>query len=96
MAYYVGILEGEGDMWSIRIPDLPGCHGGGASPPEAIADAASAAREWAEDVRGDGCPVPAPRPVQEVIADPDAEFDAAAGESLVMIPLKLDRIGGGR
>jgi predicted RNase H-like HicB family nuclease len=42
MAYYVGILEGEGDVWSIRIPDLPGCHGGGASPEEAISDATSA------------------------------------------------------
>jgi predicted RNase H-like HicB family nuclease len=44
MANYVGILEGDGDVWSIRIPDLPGCHGGGASPEAAIADTVSAAR----------------------------------------------------
>jgi predicted RNase H-like HicB family nuclease len=94
MAYYVGILEGEGDVWSIRIPDLPGCHGGGASPEEAISDATSAAKEWAEDVRGDGCPVPAPRTIQEVMADPNAEFDPAAGESLVMIPLALEAVAG--
>jgi predicted RNase H-like HicB family nuclease len=91
MAYYVGILEGEGDVWSIRIPDLPGCHGGGASPEAAVADAISAAREWASDVAGDGHPVPAPRPILAVIADPDAEFNPAAGEGVVMIPLLLDR-----
>jgi predicted RNase H-like HicB family nuclease len=95
MAYYVAILDGQGDVWSIRIPDLPGCHGGGASPEEAIADAASAAQEWAEDVRADGFPIPAPRSREEVMADPNAEFNAAAGESLVMIPLELDRVGAG-
>jgi len=91
MAHYVGILEGDGDVWSMRVPDLPGCHGGGDSPEAAIADTISAAREWATDVAGDGHPVPAPRSVQAVIADPDAEFNPAAGESLVMIPLLLDR-----
>jgi predicted RNase H-like HicB family nuclease len=95
MAHYVGILEGEGDVWSIRIPDLPGCHGGGDSPEAAIADAISAAREWATDVAGDGHPVPTPRSVQAVIADPDAEFNPAAGESLVMIPLPLEEIVAG-
>jgi hypothetical protein len=38
-----------------------------------------------------GVTLPAPRRVQEVMADPDAEFNPAAGESLVMIPLLLDR-----
>jgi hypothetical protein len=37
----------------------------------------------------DGQAVPAPRSVQEVMADPDAEFNPAAGESLVMIPPEL-------
>jgi predicted RNase H-like HicB family nuclease len=91
MANYVGILEGDGDVWSIRIPDLPGCHGGGATPEAAIADAVSAAREWAEHQSARGVTVPEPRRVQEVMADPDAEFNPAAGESLVMIPLLLDR-----
>jgi hypothetical protein len=33
-----------------------------------------------------------PRRVQDVIADPHAEFDPADDESLVMIPLKLDTV----
>jgi predicted RNase H-like HicB family nuclease len=95
MVYYVGILDGEGDVWGVRIPDLPGCVGGGASPEAAIEDAISAAREWAAEVTG-GRFVPSPRSVQAVMADPEAEFNAAAGESLVMIPLQLEEIVAGR
>jgi len=85
MRYYVAILDGAGDVWGVSIPDLPGCFGGGATPEEAIADATTAAREWAECQAARG--VPPPRTVQEVMADPDAEFNPAAGESLVMISL---------
>jgi predicted RNase H-like HicB family nuclease len=92
MAYYVAILDGAGDVWGVRIPDLPGCYGGGATPETAITDATSAAREWAADAIPDGQQLPPPRRVQEVIADPRAEFDPASGESLVMIPLVLDAI----
>ena len=46
MTNYVGILDGSGKTWGVRIPDLPGCYGGGASAEAAIDDAASAAREW--------------------------------------------------
>ena len=42
MAHYAGILDGGGKAWGARIPDLPGCYGGGASPEAAIADA----RDW--------------------------------------------------
>jgi predicted RNase H-like HicB family nuclease len=96
MADYVGILEGDRDVWSIRIPDLPGCHGGGDSPAAAIADATSAAREWAEHQSSRGVAVPEPRTVKAVLADPDIEFDAGAGESVVMIPLDLGTITGRR
>jgi predicted RNase H-like HicB family nuclease len=48
MTYYLGILDGAEDAWGVRIPDLPDCHGGGETAETAIADAISAAREWAE------------------------------------------------
>jgi hypothetical protein len=35
VSVYVGILEGEGDVWSIRIQHISGCHGGDAVPPAA-------------------------------------------------------------
>jgi predicted RNase H-like HicB family nuclease len=89
MRYYVAILDGAGDVWGVSIPDLPGCFGGGATPEEAIADATSAAKEWAEHQSARGVVVPAPRTVREVMTDPAAEFNPAAGASLVMIPLEL-------
>ncbi|WP_352839331.1 hypothetical protein [Mesorhizobium sp. M0205] len=42
------------------MPDLAGCHGAGANPAEAIADAASAMREWAEARIAKHLPIPNP------------------------------------
>ena len=91
MPYYVGILDGAKDAWGIRMPDVPGCHGGGATPEAAIADAISALREFASHQAAKGIALKSPRRVQAVIADKASGFDAAAGESIVMVPLILDR-----
>jgi predicted RNase H-like HicB family nuclease len=88
--YYVGILDGADDVWGVRIPDCPGCHGGGATPEAAISDAISALREWAAEMRVDGVEVPAARTATEILADPENRPDFAAGESAVLIPLMLD------
>ncbi|WP_342359255.1 type II toxin-antitoxin system HicB family antitoxin [Terrarubrum flagellatum] len=90
MIHYVGVLDGSGDVWGVRIPDLEGCHGGGPTPEAAIADAISAAREVAEHMRAAGVALPAARPLTEIIADRESAPDVAAGESAVMIPLALD------
>ena len=63
MAYFVGILDGRGKVWGVRVPDLIGVHGGGATPEDAIADAVRAAREWAAHQAAHGVPIPAPRTV---------------------------------
>jgi predicted RNase H-like HicB family nuclease len=89
MPHYVGILDGSGDIWGVRVPDLPGCHGGGDTAEAAIADAISAAREWAEHRNAKGAATPAPRPLRQIIRD--GELDVRAGETAVMIPLLLDR-----
>jgi predicted RNase H-like HicB family nuclease len=89
MPHYVGILDGSGDTWGVRVPDLPGCHGGGDTAEAAIADAISAAREWAEHRNAKGVALPASRPLREIIGD--GEMDVRAGETAVMIPLLLDR-----
>ena len=90
MAHYVGILEENGDVCSIRVPDLPGVHGAGESADAAIADTISAMREWAETMLTDGQPIPPARTVTEVTRDPGAEFTAANGESVVLLPLLCD------
>jgi predicted RNase H-like HicB family nuclease len=88
MVHYVGILDGSEDSWGIRIPDLPGCHGGGGTAEAAIEDAISAAREWAEHRKAKGAAMPASRPLNQIIRD--GELDPLAGETAVMIPLLLD------
>ena len=90
MASYVGILDGAGKVWGVRIPDVPGCHGGGPTPEVALADAISALREVAVCYIARGIALPAPRGMADVIRDKDAEYDPAR-ESLVMIPLLLDK-----
>ena len=91
MSYYVGILDGSGSAWGVRVPDLPGVHGGGSTPEDAIADTASAAREWAGHRLANNHPVPAPRRVDAIMHDKAVAYRPAKGESIVMIPLVLDR-----
>lgn len=88
--HYVGILDGKGTVWGVRVPDLPGCYGGGTSPREAVSDAIAAARDWAAHQRASGAPISMARSIDEVRADPEAAFDAW-GETLVLIPLVLDK-----
>jgi predicted RNase H-like HicB family nuclease len=88
MSNYVGILDGKGKVWGVRIPDLPGCYGGGATPEAAIADAMSAAREWIAHHLARGEAAPKPRPMTQILEA--GEVDAAAGEAAVIIPVVLD------
>jgi predicted RNase H-like HicB family nuclease len=82
--FFVGILDGSNGVWGVRIPDVPGCHGGGATPEEAIADAISALSEMADIANG----VEA-RDQNAIVADPASEFDRAT-ESLVLLPYLAD------
>ncbi len=91
MSYYVGILDGAKDVWGVRIPDVPGCYGAGATPEAAIADATSALREVAAHWAAKGIDLKPPRSMQAVLNDPAARLDCDAGESLVMVPLLLDQ-----
>lgn len=89
MVYYVGILDGGKNACGIRIPDVPGCHGGGRTPEDAIADAISALREVAAHLTANDVALAAPRSVREIMKDEAVDLESA--ESLVMIPLLLDR-----
>lgn len=87
MSYYIGILDGHGDVWGVTIPDFPGCHGGGPNAEAAITDATSALRVFAAMMVADGEPIPKPRALEELGSDERP----GKGESLVMIPLLLDK-----
>jgi predicted RNase H-like HicB family nuclease len=89
MTYYVGIVDGGDAVWGVRIPDFPGCHGGGSTPKDAIADATRALREFAADMVADGEPLPAPRDLDQILAA--LEADGEPGGTTVYVPLLLDR-----
>lgn len=85
MATYFGILDGEGEVWGVRIPDLPGCHGGGDTPGAAREAAISAAREWAESEIGHGRPLPVPSSLGDII-----RAEVQPNEVIVEIPVLVD------
>jgi predicted RNase H-like HicB family nuclease len=88
MTNYVGILDGGGRTWGVRIPDLPGCYGGGPSPDAALGDAMSAAREWMAHRLAKGLDAPRPRSLAQVMKS--GELDRGAGEAAVIVPVVID------
>jgi predicted RNase H-like HicB family nuclease len=86
MTHYIGVLDGSGDVWGVRIPDIPGCVGGGATAEEAIADAGEALRDIVAHKRDGGYATPRPSTLAEIVAS----GEIAEGESAVMIPLLVD------
>jgi len=85
---YVGILDGEKDVWGVRIPDAPGVHGGGKTPEEAVEDAASALAEMARVSASRGHALPPPRSWADIRNDPAVMSDLHEGEILVMIEMR--------
>lgn len=89
MTMYVGIVDGSGSVWGVVLPDFPGCHGGGLTPAEAVADATRALREFAADMLADGEALPEPRDLGQVQDDIAAGREEAGGT--VYIPLIVDK-----
>lgn len=81
MAFFVGIVDGQDEVWGVRIPDVPGCFGGGATAEAAVLDATSALCDMADEAN-----VVSARSMTEIARDPSAAFNPGAGESLVLIP----------
>jgi predicted RNase H-like HicB family nuclease len=88
MTQYVGVLDGGGKAFGVRIPDLPGCYGGGASAEAAISDAMSAARDWLAHRQTKGEGSPKPRTLAQLLKA--GEIDAARNEAAVMVPVVMD------
>jgi predicted RNase H-like HicB family nuclease len=88
MTQYVGILDGAGKTYGVRLPDLPGCYGGGATPEAAIADAMSAAREWLGHREAKGKAPPKARSMAQILQS--ETIDAGQNEAAVIIPVVLD------
>lgn len=88
MTNYVGILDGDGNIYGVRVPDLPGCYGGGATPEEAIADAISAAREWIAHRETKNEAAPKPSTLAQILKT--ETIDPSQNEAAVIVPVVLD------
>jgi predicted RNase H-like HicB family nuclease len=84
MTQYFGILDGAGDVWGVSIPDLLGCYGGGATAGEALSEAVSAAREWAEHRASKGYELPPVSSLEEIASSLEPH------EAIVSVPVLLD------
>jgi len=89
MTQYIGILDGSGKAYGVRIPDLPGCYGAGRSPEAALADAMSAARDWLAHRTTKGEAAPKPRTMAQILKA--EEIDPAANEIAVLVSVVLDK-----
>lgn len=87
MTRYIGILDGTEDVWGVRVPDFAGCHGGGATPEEAIRDAISAMADLARDRRERGLPMPPARSTRELLQDQAVRAEMTEGDAFVVLPL---------
>lgn len=88
MTNYVGILDGGGKAWGVRIPDLPGCYGGGPTAETAMDDATSAAREWMAHQAAAGEAAPKPRTLAQLVKA--GEIDPASNEVATILTVILD------
>ncbi|MDE5446865.1 HicB family protein [Bradyrhizobium sp. CSA207] len=75
MAHYVAIIEDAGPDHAVGVwfPDLPGCISGGDDIDEALRP--EALELYAQDLVEDGRPLPQPRTLTELKADPDVADD---------------------
>jgi predicted RNase H-like HicB family nuclease len=80
---YVTLVDGKAGAFGVVFPDCPGCTAMGRTVEEAVANAAEALADWAEDVN----PMPRPRSVAQLRRDPDVRQALADGDVLVFVPL---------
>jgi predicted RNase H-like HicB family nuclease len=74
---YIAIIEDVGPEYAVGVwfPDLPGCRSAGDDLDEALRHAPEAMALYLEDFESDGKPLPRPRTLKELKADPDVAED---------------------
>ncbi len=90
MPRYAALIDGKRGAYGVVIPDLPGCTAMGKTVDEALANAAAAARAWAEVAKAEGISIPKPRAIEAVRNDPEVAAEIAGGAALSIVPVVLD------
>ncbi len=88
MAHYIAIIEDAGPDHAVGVwfPDLPGCTSAGDDIDEALRNAPEALELYAESFEGDGKPLPRPRTLTELKADPEISSEIE-GHMVALIEL---------
>jgi predicted RNase H-like HicB family nuclease len=90
MRFVVLLHKDPDSAYGVTVPDLPGCVSAGDTADEALAGAAEAISLHVEGLEAEGQPVPSPRTIEAILADPMLAEDRA-GATLATVPLVRDR-----
>jgi predicted RNase H-like HicB family nuclease len=82
----VGIIHKCNGTYGISFPDLPGCVSAGDSEAEVVANAIEAVDFHLEGVIEDGGPIPMPRGLDVLLADPEYSEDFEDNWKVVHLP----------
>ena len=87
---YVSFIHRDEAGYGVSFPDFPGCVSAGDTVDDAVLQGSEALAFHVEGLVEDGEPIPAPRSIDAIKADPDlAEW--RRGADFVLVPLLLDR-----
>lgn len=90
MRFVVLLHKEPGSVYGVTVPDLPGCVSAGDTADEALAGATEAIALHVEGLEAEGQPVPAPRTIEAILADPSLA-EERHGATLATVPLVRDR-----
>lgn len=69
--YLVGVVDGEPGAYGVSFPDLPGCVSVGDTLQEVARNAEEALQMHVDAMIDEGIPVPEPRALDQIQADPE-------------------------
>ena len=87
---YVSFIHRDDTGYGVSFPDLPGCVSVGGTVDDAVRQGSEALAFHVEGLVADGEPIPQPRSIDAIKADPGLA-DWRQGADFVLIPLLLDR-----
>ncbi len=87
---YVSFIHRDDAGYGASFPDFPGCVSVGDTVEDAVHRACQALAFHVEGLAADGQPIPPPRSIDAVKADPEIA-DWRSGADIVLIPLLRDR-----
>ena len=87
---YVSFIHRDDAGYGVSFPDLPGCVSVGDTVDDAVRQACEALAFHVDGLCDDGQPIPQPRSIDAIKADPELS-DWRRGADIMLLPLLLDR-----